>query len=137
LLEHTLLCHDKLAPFTDLVLACFDEFDRSPAQIVTFAATAKPSDYARYAPLIVEAAKNNDATGLMLMRRGADYLARALNVLEFCSEDVLCLTGGLAPHYKSYLPIVAQNAVVPARGTGLDGAIRLARDAAQKRGRAS
>lgn len=130
LLEHVLLCHDGLAPHSDLTRAVFADFG-APAQMVAFAATARPAAYARLAPQIITAAQAGDATGQMLMMRGADYLVRALAAVKFAPGDVLCLTGGVAPHYASYLPEQARNAITPAQGNGLDGALWLALGAAR------
>ena len=131
LLEHVLLCHDGLSPHSDLTRTAYAEFG-GPAQLVAFAATARPANYARFAPQIIGAAQAGDAVGKMLMERGADYLAAALKAVEFSGTDALCLTGGVAPHYATYLPATAQAAITPAKGSGLDGALWLALDAARR-----
>ena len=126
LLEQVLLCHDGLDAFSDLTRDTFAEFDNDPGALVRFAVSARPSDYARYAPAVVQAARAADAAGLDLMQRGAAYLTRALAVIGFTRGDALCLTGGVGPHYARYLPQAAQAAIVPAKGSGLDGALALA-----------
>ncbi len=132
LLEHALLCHDGLEEHTDLTRAAFADFGDDPARLVAFAARAFPADYARFAPQIIAAAKAGDAAGQMLMRRGAAYLIRALEAVDFAKGDALCLTGGVAPHYALYLPVSAQDAIVPPQGSALDGALRLALQAARE-----
>lgn len=133
-LERVLLCHDGLEAFGDLTSQIFAEFIRDPGALVRFAATARPADYAGYAPVVVQAAKAGDADGVALMQRGAAYLARALDVIHFVPSDLLCLTGGVAPHYAPYLPAAAQQAIAPAKGSGVDGALRLALAAVKERG---
>ncbi|SEN36863.1 glucosamine kinase [Pseudorhodobacter antarcticus] len=125
-LEQTLRCHDGLDAFCDLTRDTFDEFQRDPLAMVAFAATAKPADYARFAPQVVQAAAAGTPGGVQLMQRGAAYLCRALGVLAFAPPDVLCLTGGVGPHYAPYLPKLVQAAITPAKGSGLDGALHLA-----------
>jgi glucosamine kinase len=126
LLQQILFAHDGLVPFSRLTESRFDAFGRDPRALVAFAANARPADYAGFAPEVVAAAKDGDATGLLLMRSGAAYLTRALDSLDFASGDVLCLSGGVGPHYAPYLSDLAQKAIRPAKGSGLDGALHLA-----------
>lgn len=128
LLRDVMLAHDGLAPETDLIRATRATFGGTD-DIVRFAATAGPGDYAELAPEIVAAARAGDATALSLMRRGSEYFARALDVLGLGAGDVLCLSGGLGPHYHPYLPELHTRRIEPAAGTALDGAVRLAREA--------
>jgi glucosamine kinase len=133
LLERVLLCHDGLEAVSDLTADAFKTFSNDPGALVRFAATASPSDYARLAPRVVQAAQAGDAGGVALMQAGAAYLTRALGAIGFGDGDALCLTGGVAPHYAPYLAATARAAIVPARGSGLDGALRLALAAAMAR----
>lgn len=133
LLERVLLCHDGVEAFSDLTRDSFAERGSEAGELVRFAASALPADYARYAPAVVRAAQARDVAGLDLMQRGADYVTRALAAVGFTPADALCLTGGVAPHYAPYLPAAVQAAIVPAKGSGLDGALALALTAAKSR----
>ena len=126
LLQRVVLAQDGMEPFSPLTSACFDRFGRDPRAMVAFAATARPADYASFAPDIIAAAKAGDAVGLAVMQQGAGYLARALDVLGFAPPDVLCLSGGVGPHYAPYLPDAARKALIAPMGQGVDGALRLA-----------
>ncbi|MDN5787523.1 BadF/BadG/BcrA/BcrD ATPase family protein [Pseudorhodobacter sp.] len=128
-LERVLLCHDGLVPPCDLTRSIFAGFNNDPAQIVGFAATARPADYAGFAPAVVAAAKAADAGGVALMQRGADYLTSALGVLGLRPGDRLCLTGGIGPHYAGFLSDQARAALHPPRGSALQGALQLAKAA--------
>lgn len=133
LLQQVLLAQDGMAPFSPLTTARFDRFGRDPRALVSFAATAKPADYAGFAPEVVAAATAGDTTGTALMQQGAAYLTRALEVLAFAAPDVLCLSGGVGPHYAPYLPAEAQAAIIAPKGRGVDGALRLAMDLMARR----
>lgn len=137
LLEHALLVVDGLAEGSDLTATVLAEFGNDPARIVDFATRARPAEYAGYAMGIVAAEAAGDAVARLLMQRGADHLTRALGVLGLGGGDVLCLGGGLGPHYAAFLPQEARDRHVPLAGTALDGALALARDrrdqAAEKR----
>ncbi|WP_162140856.1 BadF/BadG/BcrA/BcrD ATPase family protein [Pseudorhodobacter ferrugineus] len=125
-LQRVLLAQDGMEPFTPLTDAVFSRFDRDPRGLVGFASTARPADYARFAPDVIAAAGAGDAVGLALMQQGAAYLARALTVLRFAPSEILCLTGGVGPHYAPYLPVAAQKAVIAPKGQAVDGALELA-----------
>lgn len=126
LLQRVLLSHDGLEPFSPLTEACFAGFGRDPRALVSFAATARPTDYASFAPDVVAAAQAGDAVGVRLMQQGAAYLSRALEVMCFAPPDVLCLSGGLGPSYAPFLPESVQSAIVAPKGQAIDGAVRLA-----------
>ncbi|MGB3280462.1 MAG: BadF/BadG/BcrA/BcrD ATPase family protein [Pseudorhodobacter sp.] len=126
LLAQVLRAHDGMEPFSPLSSRIFDRFGADPRALVGFAASARPADYASFAPEIIAAAKDGDAVARALMAQGAAYLTRALEAIGFGAGDVLCLSGGVGPHYAAYLPQDAQDAIVPAKGSGLDGALRLA-----------
>ncbi|TNF22890.1 MAG: N-acetylglucosamine kinase [Rhodobacteraceae bacterium] len=132
-LEHVLLVHDGLAEATALSDAVLAEFDGDPGAIVGFAARARPSDYAGQAPRIVAMALGGDAAARMLMQRGADYLLRALEVMEFGGADVLCLGGGLGPQYAAFLPEDIRARIRPPEGSALEGALALAKAALERR----
>jgi glucosamine kinase len=126
LLQRVLLAHDGMEAFSPLTEACFARFGHDPRGMIAFAATARPADYAGFAPDVVAAAQAGDAVGAALMQHGADYLARALEVVGFTAPDVLCLSGGVGPHYARFLPKHVQRAIVAPKGQGVDGAVRLA-----------
>ena len=83
--------------------------------------------FAALAPLVVDAAKSGDVTGLALMRLGASYLNAALKTAGISSDEVVCLTGGLGPHYSEYLDAEYRDRSRPPEGSALEGAIQLAR----------
>jgi glucosamine kinase len=126
LLQRVLLAHDGIEAFSPLTEACFAGFGRDPRGLVAFAATARSVDYAGFAPDVVAAAQAGDAVGVALMQQGAAYLTRALSVIGFAAPDVLCLSGGVGPHYAPFLPEAVQAAIVVPKGQAIDGALRLA-----------
>ncbi|MEM7320558.1 MAG: BadF/BadG/BcrA/BcrD ATPase family protein [Pseudomonadota bacterium] len=125
-LKHCLLVNDGLERETDLTRTLLSRFDNDPNTLVAFAGNAQPSDYAVFGPTVVEAAKNGDETGLALMARGTGYLKSCLDAATLSDDDVICLTGGIGPHYAPYFDRAYRDRIVPARGTALDGAMQLA-----------
>ena len=131
LLTEVLLCHDGLSPPTGLSRRVFGDFDEDPNAIVTFAATAKPADFARLAPAVAKAATSGDPLGLNLMQAGSIYLTGAIDAIGLGRSDVLCLSGGLGPAYGEWLMPSHQAKLADAEGTPLDGALALALDHAE------
>ncbi|MDF0601585.1 BadF/BadG/BcrA/BcrD ATPase family protein [Psychromarinibacter sp. C21-152] len=122
---------DGLRPQTPLLEETFAGF-RTPAEVAYFSLRATPTDYAAFAPRIVAAAGQGDALGRSLMQEGADWIARCLHALGAEAGETVCLTGGMGPHYAGYLPADLTAALIPPRGTPLDGAILLAADRARR-----
>ena len=127
LLESTLLAFDGIAAASDLTRATLRRFDGSPASIVGFSAKAKPVDYAAFAPDVVDAAQAEDPVGRALMTRGADYLNAALGSAGISNDEIICLTGGVGPHYQPFLAPEFHHRIRPPIGSALDGALMLAR----------
>ena len=125
-MEQVLLCHDGLAEHSQLTQELMARFNDDPNQIVTFAANACPAGFAAFAPKVIEAAQSGDAIARDLMQRGAGFLTRGLQTLGFDGTQTLCLTGGVGPAYKAYLPEQFLAQVVAPKGSALDGAFYLA-----------
>ena len=126
LLSEVLLCHDGLAPPSDLTRQIMDSFEDDPNAIVAFAANATPRDFATYAPVIAKAAKAGDPLGLNLIQTGSIYLTNAIDTLGLARSDTLCLAGGLGPSYADWLMPNHKARISPPEGTALDGALVLA-----------
>ena len=129
LLEQCLLVHDGLQPTSELTTSTLRRFGKDPVQIVSFAAQARPADYATFAPKIIEAASAGDKNGLMLMKQGANYLNTCLYTSAIADEFMICLSGGVGPSYEPYLEPCFANRLQPSKGTALDGALQLAKSA--------
>ena len=126
-LGQVLLCYDGLAEHTELSRQLFGKFDNDPNKLVAFSVTASPGDYATFAPDIVSAAHDGDPWAVSIMTTGAEHLKHCLTVLGFQPGDILCLTGGLGPHYAQFLPTDFLAGRVRSRGNALDGAFQLAK----------
>ncbi len=109
-------------PLTDRLLARFG----APGQIVAQAAEATAAEIAALAPEVTGAAAAGDATGLRLLRAGSDHIGRVLAAMGWTPEMALCLTGGLGPVYRDYLPAPLARALVAPMAAPIDGAVELA-----------
>ena len=129
-LEQTLLVVDGITPASPLSQQMLDKLGGAGG-IVQFSLRARPGDFATLAPDVVKAASAGDTIGVALMQAGASYLERALSALEYQPGDILCLTGGVGPHYAAYLPEPMTTNLAQAKGRAVDGAFALALRAAQ------
>ncbi|WP_424940753.1 BadF/BadG/BcrA/BcrD ATPase family protein [Aliiroseovarius sp. S253] len=96
------------------------------AGIVQFASTARPADFGALAPAITAYAAEGDAIALQVVREAANSIAELLPILGWKSGMAICLTGGIAPQYASYLPHDMQSCVTAPAGEPLSGALSLA-----------
>lgn len=96
------------------------------AGIVRFASTASPADFGALAPAITAHAVQDDPLALQVMHEAANSIADLLPTMGWKPGVAICLTGGIAPHYASYLPDTMQSCVVAPAGEPLSGALSLA-----------
>ncbi|OSP55324.1 BadF/BadG/BcrA/BcrD ATPase family protein [Pseudoruegeria sp. SK021] len=126
-LEQSLLAHDGLIAASALTRNIMDLYGGAPLGLVRFASTARQSDIAGLAPMVVEYAQSGDPVARGLMQRGGRYIMDGLTALGWRPGQRLCLCGGLSAEYADYLPEAVQAGLAAPDGTALDGALRLAR----------
>ena len=133
-LRRTMLAYDGLTEHTGLSKALLARFDDDAITMNEFAKQAQPGDYAGLARMIIEAATAGDALGVALMRKGAAYLHTCIETIGPDDGFMLCLAGGVGPHYAAFLAERWRNLVQPPRGTALDGALALAKQKYEEAG---
>ncbi len=130
LLQKVLMVADGFAKETSLTRQTLASFDQSTGAIIRYGQTVSPAGLARLAPRVIQAAQVGDVAARDLMAAGAGYVMNGITKLGWRPGDPLCLIGGVAPAYEAYLSAAAQTSLRPAKGTALDGALRLAADLA-------
>ncbi|MDA7429714.1 ATPase [Primorskyibacter aestuariivivens] len=116
------------SPLTMQLLAKFDGADG----IIRFAGKARPPEFGAIAPLVTHHAAQGDAISCHIMREGADKITHALDCLGWHPGLAVCLTGGIGPHFRSFLSEVLRSSVADRIGEPIDGAIALALEFAQE-----
>ncbi len=91
--------------------------------------TAKPRDYAAFAPLVFEAAAHADVQGMSIVIEGAAAISKLGHALLARGAKRLCLLGGLSTAYPIYLDADVRAALVIPEHDAVDGAIMMARKA--------
>lgn len=126
LLERSLLAYDQVraaSPLTEKVMA---EYGNDPERIVEFAHTAKPKDFARYAPVVFEHAAKDDDIAVGIVRDAAAAIDESLKALLWPECPSICLLGGLAGAYEPWLSPDFRSLLARPRGDALQGAVELA-----------
>lgn len=121
----TLQQADDFIPATPLIRTIQQRFPDTSA-IVEFAASASPDDFGTLAPDVTRHADNGDDIARQIMQSGADYLSSSIDRMGWHTGLAVCLTGGIGPHYRAYLPNEKTAALTEPAGQPLDGAIELA-----------
>jgi glucosamine kinase len=129
-LRRVLWARDGRIPWTPLLRAVFADFAENPHAIVDWTATATPCDLGSFARLIADHAASGDATAAELMKLAATHIDALAARLVAVGADRLALAGGLAPSLRSWLAAATKSHLVEPDGDALEGAVRLARQAA-------
>ncbi|AIR69446.1 BadF/BadG/BcrA/BcrD ATPase family protein [Dickeya fangzhongdai] len=126
-LRHALLAHDELVENTALIQAIMARFEHNPEHLLQWSGNATPADWAAFAPLVFQAAEQQDPAASMLLQRTADDITLLLSALIKRGQGRVSLMGGLAAPVLPWLPHHVQATVVPAQTDALSGALYLAR----------
>jgi glucosamine kinase len=129
-LRRVLWAHDGRISWTHLLNAVFEHFKRDPHAIVRFSSEALPRDFGAFAPVVVEYANQNDPAGVELMQAAGGHIDRLSERLIALGARKLALVGGLAPTMVAWISPATRKHLVRPEGDALDGAVRLARSAA-------
>jgi glucosamine kinase len=125
-LRRVLWARDGRIAWTGLLTALFEEFREDPHAIVRWAAEARPRDFGRLAPNIIDHAAHDDPVAAELVRRAAHHIdALAARLVVFGARR-LCVMGGLAAHIEPWLAPETRARLVPPAGDALSGALQLA-----------
>jgi glucosamine kinase len=127
---------DGMAAMTPLADAILDRFDRDQNKMVTWGDQARPTDFAQFAPLVLEHAAKGDALGKDVMEHAATGAARIAQRLLDVGAPSVSLLGGLAAPLTPWLPQAIQARLAKPEADALEGAILLARQAMPAEARA-
>ena len=126
LLVHALHAVDGLAEGTALAAALLDEMG-GPAGVAAFAHGATSADFAALAPRILTTPE--DPAARRILAEADVHVTRSIARLRGAADLPVVFLGGLGPVFAARL--ADRWPVTEARGTALDGALRLARELAE------
>ena len=127
-----LRAHDGRAVDTKLTRDVMTRFHDDPFEAVGWMDHATATEYATFAPLVMRHADEGDPAGRRIVRDAAEQIDELVRWLSECGATRVALLGGLASSIQPWLAPDVQRRLVPAQGDAVDGALRLARQAALK-----
>jgi glucosamine kinase len=130
LVRRVLWAHDGRIAWTPLLKQVFYEFSSDPHAIVRWMGSARPKDFAAFAPFAVAHALTGDPVGRELMRLAAGHIATLADRLIALGAPQVALSGGLAASIEPWLSERTRRLLVPPAADALTGAVDLARTAA-------
>jgi glucosamine kinase len=130
-LRRALWAHDGRIAWTPLLRMLFERFESNPHAIVNWTSHARPHDFGSLAPAIVEHALRDDPTAVQLMRMAAGHVGALAGRLFAFGAKRVSLVGGLAVPIEPWLADTIRHRIVPPMGDALEGALWLARAAAE------
>ena len=104
-----------------------DHFHGSAGEIVDWTARATPTDYAAFAPMVMDRASEGDPVAEAIVQAAARRLDRLIRVLLDRGAPSCCLMGGVAARMRDWLAASIRERLSEPLGDALDGAILLAR----------
>ncbi len=122
-----LLCDQLIAnePFQQAILKAADANNAMDLAEIFYA--AKPAEFARLAPTVMELAEAQNPVALSLVTQATEYLQQLVEQLSQNNTTNIAVVGGLANSLTDYLPKAIKNRLCPAQLTPLQGAALLAR----------
>lgn len=126
-LQTTLYAEDGLERHTEMTSTLLSEFGGAGG-IVSYANGAHSGEIGLIAKTVTHYAQHGDEAAVSVLQQGAAMIAGKLLQFGYGESDSICLTGGIAHHYKAYLPNSLQQGLVDPLGEPLDGAVALARE---------
>lgn len=124
LLAQALRAVDGFVPMTPLLTAVIADHG-SPERIVTFARHARPADFAKLAPRVLD---SSDHAAIGIMDTALAHVVAAIDRLQAEGPVPVVFIGGLGPTYAR--PLAERWELREPLGSALDGALILAREAA-------
>jgi glucosamine kinase len=130
-LRRTLWAYDGRIPWTALLRSLFSRFRSDPHAIVRWMTGALPKDFATLAPDVVGHASADDPVAVELLRLAGGHVDALAQQLIAFGVDRVSLSGGLAASIEPWLADATRRHLVAPLGDAVDGALQLARNAAE------
>ena len=125
--RHSLLALEGMAPLTPLAEEVLAQFGRKPDNMVAWATTAIPGDYAKFAPLVFAHAGEGDGLAIGIVNQTARDATVLIDRLVALGATRIAMIGGVFPPLVPWLPDRVRPVLVAPAGDAMDGAILMAR----------
>jgi glucosamine kinase len=130
-LRHVLWAHDGRIAWTPLLRELFADFSDDPHAIAGWTTVASPREFGAFAPRVADYARNDDPVAVELMRTAAAHIDSLAARLMALGVPQLALVGGFAAALQPWLTQQTTSRLIAPAGDAVQGALTLARAAAQ------
>lgn len=125
--QHALTMVNANHPPSKFATAILDKVGTTCNQVALWSADATATDYAQFAPIVVEQAKNGDAAAKRILTSAANHIADLITALENHGVARISLVGGLSSIIAPLLDPKLRILLSKPAGDAVNGAISLAR----------
>jgi glucosamine kinase len=132
-IRRSLWARDGRIPHSAMTEEVLDYFQGSAGEIVAWTTKATPTDYAVFAPMVMDYASQGDPVAEAIVQGAALRLDRLIRVLLDRGAPSCCLMGGVAARMHDWLSVSIRERLTEPLGDSLDGAILLARTRAAEK----
>lgn len=126
-IRRALWARDGRLAHSPMTLEVLERFHGSAGEIVDWTARATPTDYATFAPLVLDHAIRAEPVADAMVQESARRIEAIIHALLERGAPTCCLMGGLAPRMREWLSPSIRKHLREPLGDALDGAILLAR----------
>lgn len=119
-------CDGRIAS-TNLTRTVMARFANDPFETVAWADSATATDYALFAPLVMDHAESGDAIAREIVTNAAREIDSLARRLAERGVSRIALVGGVARRMEPWLAEDVRRTLVPGEGDAVDGALILAR----------
>jgi glucosamine kinase len=125
-MRHALRALDGRTKPTPLSSAVTARFSHETALAIAWMDDATASDYATFAPLVMDFAEADDEIARSIVKDAAEHIERFIETIFSRGARQCALAGGLSQRIRPWLRERTVARLVPAKGDPLDGALFLA-----------
>lgn len=131
-IKQTLYYLDGRKPSSTLTQSVLTYFNFNQKALLDFSHQTNPTQFARLAPLVIDAAKHHDGVALHILQEAAQHVDAIASVLLKSQPDLsaqlpCALVGGIATFIQPYLSQALHSRLQPALLTPEQGALLLIR----------
>jgi glucosamine kinase len=125
-IRHALRALDGRTRQTAFCQSVTEGFGHATAAIIAWMDSATPTNYATFAPLVMDYAENGDEIALSIVRDAALHVERLIETMFLKGAPRCALAGGLSTRIKPWLRLRIADKICEPVGDAIDGALLLA-----------